>query len=366
MTHPFIKTLLAAAVSMVLLVGCSSSDSDSADDPTPAASGDDSPSGPGGEVPLDPGSGGGSDNPGSASSITSANAEALIGTVFDVYAGEDYRVPLFGMIAFGEFIFSEDPAESVAAFGPGFIAPLTFASGPSRDAGSIVCENGGTLGYSFDLTVPNLFDYDFDNCQAGATVIDGVLTGRQGASRGTNDEARGTDLTIQRANDTLTLNGGVNAFGSEIEALAYRFDGELSYPLDDGVLELVSDGFSLSCGFGYVEDGRNPPMFQSVLDGSFVISSPATGGETLTITTDEPFSYFADGDGQSSTLGDDERFIYVRGRMTVVATDGSQAVLSADNGDERTFELTVSSSDGTETLTIPAAALMDRTHCSNR
>jgi len=286
--------------------------------------------------------------------ITTANATQVLGAVFAAYSAKSFAEPLLRL----PFPNTDAPS----AYGPGLRLPAdyyAFRQGPAN----FVCDNGGTLRAEYRGSQPSQIDVRFGDCQLGTTLVNGTITGLDGASRATLRDSVAQNLRIERANDTIVFNGKITERGAEFSPDTVTLNGDLDYPTaDGGVLAIRQAATSFSCGQG------DRFAFNSSLGGSLTLRSAATGNTALTASTTAPLEFvglgigdagFQDQDYSPSTNG----FAYTRGRLMVTAADGSQLLLNAANGDPSTYDVTVKSGGRTETIKVPGVELTRKTGC---
>ena len=269
----------------------------------------------------------GGTNGGNTAVITADNAGELFDAVIDVITGRDYVSDVLSV--------RDLPAEN------GF-----RANGVEDDIGDrvsapqrIVCDNGGTVDFSGRSSLRGASgDYAFDGCQLDAALFDGRLVFALSVGGNSSSELSGDDLTIALENGEIAVGGTLFLGGFRAGGGRFGFSGDLDYPLDDGRLVMDDASLSLYCF----------PLDPTRLSGTLSLTSDATGGNTVRVDTTAAFE-------ENRELG-----VFGQGRMTLSAADGSTATIEVENGDEGSYDVSVTSEGRSDTFTRSLDALQQR------
>ena len=269
---------------------------------------------------------GASDGPdtGTVATINVDNHVELLSAIFDLFTGNSYRDEVLMLPGYSDTTVD---AENVFPFSV---------------EESIVCSNGGTATFTpggpsgFNVMTTSL-TFQFDNCQDGATLLEGELiqTRRQDGLV----KIESTGFTAVSQSEQIQYSGSAESL------LRGPFK---NWSTDDVNYRVTtpSNTFELN-GSTDFRDG----LFSAAMIGSYTIRSAPTGSELLQvrIIDDFIFSVLPGTPGFSF----DDNLSFMTGTLEVVAEDGSQLVLSAENGDLRTVSINISNNGDSESLTQP-------------
>lgn len=245
------------------------------------------------------------------------NVSTLVAAVFDAYRGVPWSDSAYAL--------------------PGFSDTPELTPNETR---TIICENGGTATLRGSTTGYGGYEYQFDNCQDGATLFDGQVDNY--ADRYSILNIRGPGITVAGATDTIRFAGHVR----KIQGGDHLWIEE---PVN--VQNIATDGtFYAFTGatteFRYGVPPRSPWEVIS-LSGSFALTSDRTEGATVRVETPETLGRPTGYDPQSDQVTDvPEDWAFTYGSLRVTAPDGSGVLLDADNGDETSVRLTLTDSAG--------------------
>ncbi|NND90182.1 MAG: hypothetical protein HKN42_04900 [Granulosicoccus sp.] len=283
--------------------------------------------------------------------IRADNVVTLVSAVFDAYRGEPWRKIVTAMANFSRTSYNQ------------------LALRPDIEE-LIACDNGGTVLIRF---IYYGFNYDFDNCLDGETLISGEIEAYTYMDDQHTNNIRSTGITVTDQTGTNRFSGhvgsgdvynytngmsdgrwydviyttsdwrGYGGVDTSTKMPAYfersAADGT-HYALTDAIIDFQS---------GYMsEQGWQDRQLISVsLFGSFALNSDRTGDATLRVETPEklvrPFQFYPESE-QPVEVPDD--WTFTEGSLRVVAPDGSGVLLEAANGDESSARLTLIDSSG--------------------
>ena len=267
-----------------------------------------------------------SDGPdtGTVATINVDNHVELLSAIFDLFTGNSYRDEVLMLPGYSDTTVD---AENVSPFSV---------------EESIVCSNGGTATFTpggpsgFNVRTTSL-TFQFDNCQDGATLLEGELiqTRRQDGLV----KIESTGFTAISQSEQIQYSGSAESL------LRGPFK---NWSTDDVNYRVTkpSTTFELN-GSTDFRDG----LFSAAMTGSYTIRSAPTGSELLQVRIIDDFIF----DVLPGTPGFsfDDNLSFMTGTLEVVAEDGSQLILSAENGDLRTVSINISNNGDSESLTQP-------------
>lgn len=270
-----------------------------------------------------------------ADSIISADKHIeLINYLFDIQTGERYAADLLSLPRYS----NPDYEDVKAATGYG------VAEGHGRVENE-VCENGGSGRFTAHYQGYNQrtygWDFEFNNCQDGINIIDGVISRRDDCNQYRSSEG----LTISNQNGVTHFKGETDFIGC-----GYRFGAPhrfYRFTIDEYSTSDSSTNFSLTnAEFSFT----NAEEFQRSMVGSYTIISPETNNQILDIQVSFSRSRNQEDAGDNQIWGDNS---FATGSMTVTAANGDSLKLNADNGDPSTMSITITSAAGTESFEQP-------------
>ncbi|MFK7891251.1 MAG: hypothetical protein AB8B63_10590 [Granulosicoccus sp.] len=211
-----------------------------------------------------------------------------------------------------------------------------FFTGPIP-ATVLTCTNGGTANYQ------GIVALDFSDCQSGDFVFNGPFSYLAGnvAYYGTTV---GETLTMQTSQGTrLDFTGRIRSSG----LVQYGFDASLESlmlltPTDVLAIENMDTDFSIGTSSGQQD------TFNAYMSGAFDITSSATGGELIQVSSINTFSY------SEHLRTHSEPWNFRRGILQLRARDNSRLSLDADTGDDTTVIISIyDNAHGVEQFVLP-------------
>jgi len=207
----------------------------------------------------------------------------------------------------------------------------------------------------------------FNGCEGSdAVYASGSIDSSSVVSRGDNHSATGKKLRLQNDRSSTYFDGSASTNADDIGKRTFGMTGRLETTLSDrGLLILEDASVYRECGAGEIRapgpDGSPIPYLGSIHVGkaTFKLTSPGTNAKTLAVKTTADFRHqYIEGIDDYSAAP----WTFERGRMTVIAADGSRLDVDVDagDGDRATYKLTVTSGGKSVSSVKPIEPLMKR------
>jgi len=268
--------------------------------------------------------------------ITADNYTDVLADVFDTFTGNNYASSIFPLPGITPDLPNED----------------YFALVSEQGSLPIACTNGGTAVYtprSFGESTGIVDDWTLDGCQAGARVVDGVVTTTQGAGSGALYMFESTGITAESQDESVSFEGSMSYLPT-----GFRGSMALEWNATVAILALVSGDDTLQLSdletrysYGFIGNGD----VGANLDGGFTMTSSATGLRPVTVEVTKALSRgtVTPPEAELNTLGLDD-FTFQEGTLLVTAEDGNMLELDVDNGDPATARVTITTNGQEEEI----------------
>jgi len=285
------SALLAACVGSLVIGGCTSSDTNSPDEPN--------------DVPA---------------VINRGNHVEVLNEAFALFVGDVYN-------------------SNIKNLGFDFLTEYNPDPPPSTTA----CSNGGTALFAYVSPL----QFNFEGCQVGTHVYDGEISQLQNILRnGIGVDTNGFSINMQ-PDITLSFSGDGRRLFSRTTAdyvnVWWVEDWTLTNDDPENTLEIINASHSFRYGF----DSTSQLNFIARMTGHLSWQSNLTNQNTVLATVLNDLTY-------PSTDGPaDENWNFTQGTLELLADDGSALVLDADTGDEETVSITLLKSGQNESFVQP-------------